>query len=56
VNSNRKLGDICGVSIQLPNRWGAFKALRTRWFNHLGSTTCRSVLLCDEAQEMSPWS
>jgi hypothetical protein len=33
---------------------GGFKALRTRWLNHLGSTTRRSVLLIDEAQEMSP--
>jgi general secretion pathway protein A len=28
--------------------------MRTRWLDHLGSTTRRSVLLCDEAQEMSP--
>ena len=42
------------VSIRVSNRWGGFKALRTRWLDHLGSTTRRSVLLIDEAQEMSP--
>jgi type II secretory pathway predicted ATPase ExeA len=50
----RELGDIFGVSIRVSNRWGGFKALRTRWLDHLGSTTRRSVLLIDEAQEMSP--
>jgi general secretion pathway protein A len=50
----RELGDIFGVSIRVSNRWGGFKALRTRWLDHLGSTTRRSVLLCDEGQEMSP--
>ena len=49
----RELGEIFGVSIRVSNRWGGFKALRTRWLDHLGSTTRRSVLLCDEAQEMS---
>ncbi len=50
----RELGDIFGVAIRVSNRWGGFKALRARWLDHLGSTTRRSVLLCDEAQEMSP--
>ena len=50
----RELGEIFAVSIRVSNRWGGFKALRTRWLDHLGSTTRRSVLLCDEAQEMSP--
>lgn len=50
----RELGDIFAVSIRVSNRWGGFKALRARWLDHLGSTTRRSVLLCDEAQEMSP--
>ncbi|HVA20465.1 MAG TPA: ATP-binding protein [Solirubrobacteraceae bacterium] len=49
----RELGEIFCVSIRVSNRWGGFKALRTRWLDHLGSTTRRSVLLCDEAQEMS---
>lgn len=50
----RELGDIFAVSIRVSNRWGGFKALRARWLDHLGATTRRSVLLCDEAQEMSP--
>jgi type II secretory pathway predicted ATPase ExeA len=50
----RELGDIFAVPIRVSNRWGGFKALRTRWLDHLGSTTRRSVLLIDEAQEMSP--
>src|SRR5487761_489220 len=50
----RELGDIFGVSIRVSNRWGGFKALRTRWLDLLGSTTRRSVLLCDEAQELIP--
>ncbi|MGB6487080.1 MAG: ATP-binding protein [Steroidobacteraceae bacterium] len=50
----RELGDIFSVAIRVSNRWGGFKALRTRWLDHLGSTTRRSVLLADEAQEMSP--
>ncbi len=50
----RELGDIFGVAIRVSNRWGGFQALRSRWLDHLGSTTRRSVLLVDEAQEMSP--
>ncbi len=50
----RELGDIFGVAIRVSNRWGGFQALRGRWLDHLGSTTRRSVLLIDEAQEMSP--
>lgn len=50
----RELGDIFGVAIRVSNRWGGFQALRARWLDHLGSTTRRSVLLIDEAQEMSP--
>ena len=50
----RELGEIFAVPIRVSNRWGGFKALRTRWLDHLGSTTRRSVLLIDEAQEMSP--
>jgi type II secretory pathway predicted ATPase ExeA len=50
----RELGDIFGIAIRVSNRWGGFKALRARWLDHLGSTTRRSVILIDEAQEMSP--
>lgn len=50
----RELGDIFGISIRVSNRWGGFKALRARWLDHLGSCSRRSVILIDEAQEMSP--
>jgi type II secretory pathway predicted ATPase ExeA len=49
----RELGDIFGISIRVSNRWGGFKALRTRWLDHLTSCSRRSVILIDEAQEMS---
>jgi general secretion pathway protein A len=49
----RELGDIFGISIRASNRWGGFKALRTRWIDHLGSSSRRSVVLVDEAQEMN---
>lgn len=50
----RELGDIFGIAIRVSNRWGGFKALRARWLDHLGSTSRRSVILIDEAQEMNP--
>lgn len=50
----RELGDIFGISIRISNRWGGFKALRSRWLDHLASCSRRSVILIDEAQEMSP--
>jgi general secretion pathway protein A len=50
----RELGDLFGIAIRVSNRWGGFKALRARWLDHLGSCTRRSVILIDEAQEMSP--
>lgn len=50
----RELGDIFGISIRVSNRWGGFKALRARWLDHLASCSRRSVILIDEAQEMSP--
>ena len=50
----RELGDIFGISIRVSNRWGGFKALRGRWLDHLASCNRRSVILIDEAQEMSP--
>lgn len=49
----RELGDIFGVPLRPSNRWGGFKALRERWLHHLESSLCRSVLLIDEAQEMT---
>jgi type II secretory pathway predicted ATPase ExeA len=50
----RELGDLFGIAIRVSNRWGGFKALRARWLDHLGSCSRRSVILIDEAQEMSP--
>ena len=50
----RELGDLFGLSMRTHNRWGGFKSLRERWIEHLKNTRRRSVLLIDEAQEMSP--
>lgn len=47
----RELGELFGVSLAIHNRWGGFKALRTRWSDHIASTLTRPVLLIDEAQE-----
>ena len=47
----RELGDLFGVTLTLHNRWGGFKALRTRWTEHIASTLMRPVLILDEAQE-----
>ena len=50
----RELGEVFAVALKPNNRWGGFKSLRERWLAHLESTRLRSVLLVDEAQEMSP--
>lgn len=50
----RELGDAFQVSLRPHNRWAGTKALRERWQAHIDSTLCRSVLLVDEAQEMTP--
>lgn len=47
----RELGELYGVSLSNHNRWGGFKALRTRWSEHIASTLMRPVLILDEAQE-----
>jgi type II secretory pathway predicted ATPase ExeA len=47
----RELGDLFGVSLTPHNRWAGFKALRTRWAEHIDKTLLRPVLLIDEAQE-----
>jgi type II secretory pathway predicted ATPase ExeA len=47
----RELGDLFGVQLQAHNRWGGFKALRSRWAEHIASTLSRPVLILDEAQE-----
>jgi len=48
----RELGEVFGVQMPVANRWGGFKALRTRWAEHIQSSLCRPVLIIDEAQEM----
>jgi len=49
----RELGELFGVPLSPANRYGGFKALRTRWHDHCASTLLRPVLLVDEAQEVS---
>jgi general secretion pathway protein A len=47
----RELGDLFGISLAIHNRWAGFKALRSRWSEHIASTLMRPVLIIDEAQE-----
>jgi type II secretory pathway predicted ATPase ExeA len=47
----RELGDLFGIPLVSHNRWASFKALRTRWSEHIASTLMRPVLIIDEAQE-----
>ena len=47
----REIGDVFGVPFPNHNRWAGFKALRTRWAEHISSTRCRPILIIDEAQE-----
>jgi type II secretory pathway predicted ATPase ExeA len=47
----RELGDLFGVPLAAYNRWSGFKALRTRWAEHIASTLSRPILIIDEAQE-----
>src|SRR5262249_1231376 len=47
----RELGDLFGVPLAVPTRWAGFKALRSRWTEHIASTLSRPVLIVDEAQE-----
>jgi type II secretory pathway predicted ATPase ExeA len=47
----RELGDLFGVPLSAHNRWAGFKALRTRWSEHIATTRTRPVLIMDEAQE-----
>ena len=50
----RELGDIFGVSLAVQSRWIGFKALRTKWSEHITQTQLRPVLIIDEAQETLP--
>jgi general secretion pathway protein A len=47
----RELGDLFAVPLQAHNRWSGFKALRTRWSDHIATSISRPVLIIDEAQE-----
>lgn len=47
----RELGELFGVPLTLHNRFAGFQALRTRWSEHIATTTRRPVLIVDEAQE-----
>jgi len=49
----RELGELFGVGLSPMNRYGSFKALRTKWKDHCQSSLVRPVLLIDEAQEAS---
>ena len=46
----RELGELFNAPLSPANRYGGFKALRTRWKTHCQSTLLRPVLLIDEAQ------
>ncbi len=46
----RELGHLFGVHLSLANKYGGFKALRERWQTHIETTTCRPILIFDEAQ------
>ena len=48
----RELGEVFNVNLTPANRYGGFKALRTRWRDYIKTTLLRPVLLVDEAQEM----
>lgn len=49
----RELGELFGIQLSPNNRYGGFKALRERWYVHIGASLFRPILLIDEAQEMS---
>jgi general secretion pathway protein A len=49
----RELGELFNVGLSPANRYGGFKALRSRWQSHCQSTLLRPVLLIDEAQQVS---
>jgi type II secretory pathway predicted ATPase ExeA len=49
----RELGHLFGFPVSTSNRWGAHKAVRAKWQEHIQQTLFRPILLIDEAQEMS---
>jgi general secretion pathway protein A len=50
----RELGDLFNITLRPAQRWNSFKAPRERWIDHLSNNRRRSILLIDEAPEMSP--
>ncbi len=50
----RELGAIFDVQLAPHNRWAGTRVLRERWQKHIDAALLRSVLVIDEAQEMSP--
>jgi len=48
----RELGHLFGFQVSTSNRWGAHKAVRAKWQEHIQQTLFRPILLIDEAQEM----
>jgi type II secretory pathway predicted ATPase ExeA len=49
----RELGELFNVGLSPANRYGGFKALRSRWQSHCQSTLLKPVLLIDEAQQVT---
>jgi general secretion pathway protein A len=47
----RELSERFSVPLPTHNRWAGFKALRSRWCEHISTTLMRPVLIVDEAQE-----
>jgi type II secretory pathway predicted ATPase ExeA len=52
IDFYRELGDRFGVQLTMSNRWGGFKALRSRWSDHIAACHHRPILIIDEAQQM----
>ena len=50
----RELASMFEVPLPNHNAWGGFKALRSRWSDHIATSLYRPVLIIDEAQEMIP--
>jgi type II secretory pathway predicted ATPase ExeA len=46
----RELGELFGVNLTPANKYGGFKALRTKWREYIKGTLFRPVLIIDEAQ------
>ena len=45
----REIGDLFGLAVSTSNRWGAYKAVRAKWQEHIHQTLFRPVLLVDGA-------